>query len=144
MDNRFQTYRQNDMNTSNRGKIVVMLYAGAINFLNKAIVCINENDMPGKGKYIQKAVDIVDELNIALDLKNGGEIATNLRSIYLFLIRYLSQANIENNTDNLVKVISILDRFKTAFDEIISNPDFSEVTNINKKEQVHSSFGTMG
>jgi len=143
MDNRFQTYRQNDMNTSNRGKIVVMLYAGAINFLNKAIACINENDMPGKGKFIQKAVDIVEELNIALDIKNGGEIATNLRSIYLFLIRYLSQANIENNAGNLEKVIGILDRFRTAFDEIISNPDFSEVTTINKKEQVHSSFGAM-
>jgi len=141
MDNRFQTYRQNDLNTSNRGKIVVMLYSGAINFLNQAIIAISENDMPKKGKLIQKAVDIVEELNIALDLKNGGDIAENLRQIYLFLIRYLSQANIDNDAIKLEKVIGILDRFKTAFEEIISNPEFSEASTINKKEPVLSCFG---
>jgi len=141
MDNRFQTYRQNDMNTSNRGKIVVMLYSGAINFLNKAIEAIAENDIPKKGKFIQKAVDIIEELNIALDLKNGGEIAQNLRQVYLFVIRYLSQANIDNDPEKLQKVIGIIDRFKTAFEEITNN---AEATTIAKKEQVQNCFGTVG
>jgi flagellar protein FliS len=140
MDSRYQTYRQNDVNTSNRGKIVVMLYSGAITFLGKAKIYMEKNDFENRSKYIQKAINIIEELNIALDLQKGGEIAKNLRSIYLFVIRYLNAANIDNNTDKIDRAVSMIDRLKTAFEEILQNPENSEVLEHNKKEQCQNTF----
>ena len=140
MDNRYQVYRQSDVNTANRGKIVVMLYSGAITFLNKAKVFMLRQDFENKSKYIQKALDIVEELNIALDIPRGGEIAKNLRSIYLFIIRYLNEANFENSTEKIDRTVQMLDRIKSAFEEITQNPEYAEAQSINKKEQVQNSI----
>ena len=140
MDNRYQAYRQADLNTANRGKIVVMLYSGAITFLNKAKVFMERKDFENKTKYIKKSLDIIDELNIALDIARGGDIAKNLRSIYLFLTRYLNTANAENSTEKVDRSIKMIDRLKSAFEEIVSNPEFAEAQTINKKEQVQNSI----
>ena len=138
MDNRYQTYRQVEVSTTNRGKIVVMLFSGAITFLNKAKSYMEKKDYANKSKFLIKAMNIVEELNIALDMQKGQEIAKNLKSIYQFLERYLQQANFENDPAKIDKAIKILDRLKTAFDEILKNPEYQEAQDINKKEQVES------
>lgn len=140
MDNRYQVYREVDINTTNRGKIVVMLYSGAITFLNKAKTYMMKKDYINKGKFIVKAQNIIDELNIALDMEKGKEISKNLRSIYMFLNRYLSQANIQCKPEMLDRAIQILDRLKTAFEEIVNNAQYSEAQEIKKREQVQNSI----
>ena len=140
MDHRYQAYKQIDVNTANRGKLVVMLYSGAITFLNKTKMFMEKKDFENKAKFIGKALDIVEELNIALDLQKGGEIAKNLRSIYMFLIRYIGQANLENNTEKIDKTISILEKLKNSFEEILKSPDFTEAQDITKKEQAQNCF----
>lgn len=140
MDNRYQAYRQVDINTTNRGKIVVMLYSGAITFLNKAKIYMEKKDYPNKGKFLVKAMNIIEELNIALDMEKGQEISKNLRSIYLFLERYLTKANIDNDTVKIDKSIRILESLKSAFEEILKNPEFTDAQEINKKEQIQNSI----
>lgn len=140
MENRFQAYRQVDINTSNRCKIVVMLFSGAITFLNKAKHYMSQNDFVNKGKFIIKAQNIIDELNYSLDMEKGQEISKNLRSIYTFLNRYLSQANVQCKPEMLDQAIIILERFKSAFEEIASNPDYTDVKEIKNKAQVTNSI----
>eukprot|EP00828_Plagiopyla_frontata_P026879 TRINITY_DN35032_c0_g1_i1.p3 TRINITY_DN35032_c0_g1~~TRINITY_DN35032_c0_g1_i1.p3 ORF type:complete len:171 (-),score=14.15 TRINITY_DN35032_c0_g1_i1:146-658(-) len=138
MNNQLQTYKKVNINTMNRGKIVVMLYGGGITFLKKAKKAINEKDYYQKGKFIQKALDIVNELNISLDMEKGEDVAKNLRQIYLFLNRYLNKASIKNDPKMLDDVIEIFTSLKSAFEEIISRPEYSEAQLINKKEQAQN------
>lgn len=138
MNNQLQTYKKVNINTMNRGKIVVMLYGGGITFLKKAKKAISEKDYYQKGKFIQKALDIVNELNISLDMEKGEDVAKNLRQIYLFLNRYLNKASIKNDPKMLDDVIEIFTSLKSAFEEIISRPEYSEAQLINKKEQVQN------
>jgi flagellar protein FliS len=140
MDNRYQAYRQVDVNTANRGKIVVMLYSGAITFLNKAKSYMQKNDFVNKGKFIIKAQNIIDELNFSLDMDKGKDVAKNLRSIYIFLNRYLSQANLQCKPEMIDRAIHILDRLKSAFEEIVNNNEYSEAQEIKKQEQVQHSI----
>ncbi|PID27498.1 MAG: flagellar export chaperone FliS [Candidatus Cloacimonadota bacterium] len=140
MNNRFQTYKKVNVQTTNRGKIVVMLYSGAITFLKKAIKASENNNFYDKGRFINKTQDIIDELNYSLDMEKGKEISKNLRSIYIFLTKYLSQANIKNDPEMIKKVIDILESLKTAFEEIITNPKYEEAQKINKREQTQHSI----
>ncbi len=111
-------YQQTAVTTQNRGRLIVLLYEGAIKFLRQAVVNIQAADFQAKGRNIRKAQDIILELNTVLDMDNGGEIASNLRSLYNFMNRHLTQANIKNDPDMIQDVIRILETLNQSWKTI--------------------------
>ncbi len=106
--------------TQGRGRLIVMLYDGAIRFLRQAIQDIQRNDFASKGKHITKAQDIIFELNTVLDMDKGGEVAKNLRSLYNFMQRHLSQANIKKDPQMIQEIIGLLDELNQGW-RVIAN-----------------------
>jgi flagellar secretion chaperone FliS len=102
-------YRENAVATQSQGRLVVLLYEGALRFLKQAQRELDAGDMAAKGLSINKAVAILHELDACLNMEDGGEIAQNLRSIYLFMVRRLSEANIQRNPAYLRDVIGCLE-----------------------------------
>ena len=126
MNNNLMNYQKVQVTTADRLKLVVMLYDGAISFLKTALKYLEKNDMAGKGMYIAKAQDIIDELNNSLNLEEGGEIAVNLRKIYNFIYFYLVKANISKDPKMIKEVIGILSTLKEAWEEISKNPQLNQ------------------
>ncbi len=133
MNPKAMNYQKVQVTTADRLKLVVMLYDGAISFLKSAINCLEKNDMAGKGIYIAKAQDIIDELNNSLNLKDGGEIASTLRKIYNFLYFYLVKANLKKDPKMIKEVIDILSSLREAWYEI-SNKKVEGNENIEVSE----------
>ena len=102
-------YQENSVITQTQGQIVVKLYDGAIRFLRQAIVCMERKDFAGKGQLINKALAIIDELDLCLNMEEGGEIAANLQSLYRFMVRHLQKANIDCDTRKVREVINCLE-----------------------------------
>jgi flagellar protein FliS len=107
--NGVNVYQKTTISTQNKGRLIVMLYDGAIRFLRQAIREMESNDYAAKGRSIAKAQDIILELNTVLDMEAGGEIAQNLRSLYNFMLRHLSQANLKCDVHMVREVISLLE-----------------------------------
>lgn len=101
-------YKANKIGTESRGRLIVMLYEGAIKFLKLALEELQAGEFDKKGEHINKAIDIIHELNVCLDMDAGGEIAENLRGLYLFMIRHLSEANMQRDPQRVREVISLL------------------------------------
>ena len=76
--------------------------------------CIKEILLTG----LNKARDIVFELNTSLNMEKGGRIAQNLRSLYNFIWRYLGDANLKNDAAMIDKVIGMLDDLSGAWRKI--------------------------
>jgi flagellar protein FliS len=110
-----KAYRENTVTTQNRGRLIVMLYDGAIKFLKQAIREIEANNYEEKGKYINKALDIINELNAVLDMNAGGEMASNLRKLYLFMIKHLSEANVKRNPQMIRDVIKLMEELNQSW-----------------------------
>ena len=55
-------YSEVEIKTANKGKLIVLLYRGAIKYLNKAVLQLEQRDMEGKGNSLIRAQDIVLEL----------------------------------------------------------------------------------
>ncbi|MBE0534110.1 MAG: flagellar export chaperone FliS [Phycisphaerae bacterium] len=108
-------YRETTVATQNKGRLIVMLYDGAARFLKQAIRDIEANNLIGKGRNIQKAQDIIFELNTILDMEAGGEVAANLRSLYNFMSRHLSQANIKCDPQMVREVITMLEELNQGW-----------------------------
>lgn len=98
-------------------RILIMLYEGAIKFIHLAVRGIDEKRPDLKGEYISKVLAIVTELATALDMERGGEIAANLASLYDYMIKRLSTANIKNDPAPLREVEALLVSLKEGFAE---------------------------
>ncbi|WP_025695504.1 flagellar export chaperone FliS [Paenibacillus durus] len=114
----YQAYQQNKYQTASPHRLTLMLYNGAIQFAGKAKQAIDERNISEANKYIQKTQDIVYELMSALNQKEGGEIARNLKNLYFYMIDRLIEANIKKNTASIDEVVAILQELKSAWEEI--------------------------
>ena len=101
-------YRKNQISTSSQGRLILMMYEGAIKFTSLAVDSMAKGDVANQGKYIQKAHDIVNELSLALDFKKGGDVAPRLESLYQFALSQLTLANIKSDKKPLQAVLNIL------------------------------------
>jgi flagellar protein FliS len=113
-------YRDNTITTQSKGRLIVMLYEGAIKFMKLAIKELEAGNFQAKGQYINKAIDIIAELNAVLDMEAGGEIAVNLRKLYCFMNERLTQANIKRDPAMIQDVIRLMEELNQSW-KILAN-----------------------
>ncbi len=117
-----KVYQKNAVATSNQGKLILMMYDGAIKFTTMAMESMDRNDLPGKGTSISKTQDIINELSLALNMDKGGEISVRLESLYRYIINQLTLANVKADRSALETVLKILVPLREAWDQIFHNP----------------------
>jgi flagellar secretion chaperone FliS len=105
-------YSQNPM------ELVIMLYDGAIEFLEKAAKAIVMKEVPIKIKYIDKTMNIIQELLNSLNMEIGEDIAVNLEELYGYMMRELFFANVKNDEQKISQVIDLLKELRSAWIEI--------------------------
>ena len=83
----WQSYRQVATQTASPGQLVVLLYNGLIRFLEQARAGFVLEDPKEFNETInnnlQRAQAILNELNQALNMVEGGEFAQRMRSLEL-------------------------------------------------------------
>jgi len=131
-------YRNTRIQTASPGKLILLLYEGALKFCRLAINHIEDKEIEKAHNYIIKTQDIVTELNITLDIENGGEIAKNLRMLYNFINRHLVKANVEKKAEYIEEVIRLLTQLYEAWETII-NKENATVRVITGEIPVHVS-----
>ncbi len=89
-------------------EMIIMLYDGAIEFLNKAATGITLSNLQVKLKYIDKALAIIQELNRSLNMDAGGEVAFNLRDLYTHMMFELVLANAGDDIEKMRQITALL------------------------------------
>jgi len=99
-------------------RLIQMLMEGVIEKIAIAKGAMDRGETAKKGSYISWAISIVDGLRASLDMDAGGEVAQNLDDLYDYINRRLVTSNLENNSDLLDEVTSLLKSIKSAWDEL--------------------------
>ena len=63
MNKAAQAYFQTKVGTTDQGQLLLMLYDGALTFIQQARTKMMANDYAGKGILISKVIDIINELS---------------------------------------------------------------------------------
>jgi flagellar protein FliS len=113
-----KAYQDATVTTQSKGRLIVLLYEGAIKFMKLAIKELEAQNYEQKGRYIAKAQDIINELNTVLDMDAGGEVAANLRSLYTFMNRRLSEANTKRDPQIIREVITLMEELNQSWKAI--------------------------
>ena len=95
--------------------LILMLLDGALERIAAARGYMANSAIAEKGQLIGRAVAIVDELRISLDLSKGGELSQNLGALYDYIGRQLMRANAENRLDVLDEVTALLQEIRSAW-----------------------------
>jgi flagellar protein FliS len=124
--NAYSAYQKTNVNTASQGKLVVLLYEGAIKQLTMALNFIDENDkikpqnIEKFGICLQKVQSIITELQVSLDMEKGGDIATNLMALYVFFNEELVQASITKDKEKIKSVLKMMSDLAESW-KIIAN-----------------------
>jgi flagellar protein FliS len=79
------------------------------------------NDVIAKGEAIGKAIMLIGHLNDSLDMEKGGQIAVNLRNLYLYMLERLTVANASNDAKIVVEVAELVRKIKSGWDQIVTD-----------------------
>lgn len=122
--NPWQTYRQNATKTATPGQLVLMLYDGALRFLETGLVGFENHDPlrlnETVNNNIQRAQAILNELSLSLNMKAGGEFADRMRGLYEYMDRRLQESNIAKEKAGIEEVIRHLTVLRDAWREMLN------------------------
>ena len=122
--NPWLSYRQVATKTATPGQLVLMLFDGALRFLDKALVGFDLDDPLDSNLAINnnilKAQEILRELNMSLNMEKGGEFAATMRRLYNYYDLQLSQSNLQKDPAGVELVIRLLSVIRGAWAEMLT------------------------
>ena len=121
-----QAYKKAAVGTMDQRKLIIMLYDGAIRFLNGAITRMQQDERYEAHKSLAKAKSIIAELLGSLNLERGGDIAQNLQRLYIYMFNELIEANMNKDIDRINQVVELLKDLRDGWQSIKPPGDTGE------------------
>jgi len=122
MQSPYKNYIKQEVEGATKGKLVLLLYDGAIKFMRMSMKHIDDENIPEAHNNIMKAQNIIYELMSTLNM-DAGDISTNLMRLYDFMIWQLIEANKEKSKDKIESVIELMASLRDAWRQIIQQEE---------------------
>ena len=108
-------------------QLVSLLYDALMQSLGAARLSLQSGDISGKGKALGRACRVIEEgLKAGLNDAKGGELASNLRSLYDYCTVVLTEANLKSDVKKVEEVIGLIQPMADAWKQIKG-----DVSNLN-------------
>lgn len=118
-----QSYLRVATQTASPGQLVLMLFDGALRFLERArLGFANEDPLEFHQTIhnnVTRAQAIISELNVSLNLEQGGEFAATMRRLYDYMDSRLHESNLRKKDDGIIEVIKRLTTIREAWAEML-------------------------
>lgn len=117
-NNQTNQYLEQQIHTASPAGKIIMLYDGAIKFLLKARMAVEENNIQARCNNVQRAMDIVCFLLDSVDTSDGDEAAKSLFRIYGMILKRMLDINFENAVTPVDEIITHLKRLRENWVEL--------------------------
>jgi flagellar protein FliS len=120
---RLASYQAVAIATASPGKLILMLFDGALRFLHTAEDGFNLPGLRERQEVVHnnllRAQNIISELQRSLNLREGGDFAINLFRLYDFMNTRLMEANVRKEPENIRVVVRLLGEVRDAWDQML-------------------------
>lgn len=117
LPNAYSQYNNSKVLTASPAELTLMLYEGAIKFVNIAVIAVEQNDVQKAHTNIVKAQRIIDYLRQTLDMRY--EVAKDFEKIYVYLSQRLVEANMKKDKEILEEVNTHLRSVRDNWKEVM-------------------------
>jgi flagellar biosynthetic protein FliS len=123
-----KAYRANAVLTASPGQLVLMLYDGALKAMAIAVEAFDRPETDTRrieviNHQLQKAQNIIVELQSGLNLQAGGEFAETLYRLYDYHTRRLFEANLRKDVAIVHEVEELVRSLRDAWAEMLSKQE---------------------
>lgn len=106
-------YKNQQIMTASPEQLTLLLYNGALRFLNESIQAMEQGDLPKSHNSNLRVQDIVHEFMRTLDM--SYEISQTWAQIYEYTEHCLIQGNIKKDVEQLQNARSMLEEMRDAW-----------------------------
>lgn len=117
INNPYQAYQQNSVNTATPGELTLMLYNGSLKFMKLAKKAMEDKNIEMKNINLIKAQKIIQELMVTLDTSH--EVGKSMMTMYDYMNRRLIEANLKNDSAIVEEVEGHMVDFRDAWKQVI-------------------------
>lgn len=113
--NPYAKYEDNNVATASREELTLMLYDGAMKFINQSILAVEEKNYVKANELNQRVQDIIREFQITLDFKY--EISRQLNPLYDYIVRKLVEGNMSKDAAPLSEARNLIRELRDTWKE---------------------------
>jgi flagellar protein FliS len=144
-NNGHDAYLESRVLSANPVELVNVLYQACLQAVRDARHHLEQGDIGERSRAINKACEIVMELNSSLDRAQGGEIAQRLTQLYEYMLNRLLEANMQQQDAPLSEVLSLLATLAEAWEGVRLAPaPFVPVSSVWSHETSADSYVSHG
>ncbi len=111
-------YRAAEVETLSQRDLIVKMYQATERFLRQAQAGMGAEDHHAAHVGCTKAKNIVLELFATLNLEQGGDIAKQLRELYLFFITRITESNLRKEPALIEEILPLISTLREAWEQI--------------------------
>lgn len=115
--NPYAEYRNSQAMTASPAELTLMLYDGAIKFVNIAHDAIDKGEIEKANKNIQKASNIIEELQSTLNHKYP--VAEDFDNVYKYIRDRLLWANMKKDNEILAEAKDAISQMRDTWKEVM-------------------------
>ena len=119
--NGYQQYQRSNVTSASPEALVGLLYGELLRCLALAREAFLRKDQTVRNKNTAKAITILTELMLSLNMEKGDQVAQNLVLLYEYVSKRLLQAGRDKTTAPFDEAIRLLTPIKEAWD-LIARP----------------------
>lgn len=100
-------------------RLVQLMMQGSRDRIAQAKSHLRRGEISAKGEQISRAIALIDGLRASLDEGEGGQIAQNLENLYVYMIRRLLTANLNDDETALDEVANLMTELQDAWKGVL-------------------------
>jgi len=114
----YQAYQQTSVQTSSQKQLIVMLYDGMHRFMTQACQAIDLDEIETAHINLNKTGKILLELLSTLREDRGGEVAANLKKLYVYCYERIVIANLKKDKAIIEEVMDVVGNLRDGWKEL--------------------------
>ena len=122
-----QAYRRVESESRSPLELVVMLYDGALRFVNDAREAHARKDLRARGQAISKTLAIIGELQNTLDMDKGADVAEQLDDLYTYINSRLLDVTLKQDIAACDEVQKLLTMLREGWAQAATQPPAPEL-----------------
>jgi flagellar protein FliS len=109
------SYREMEVMSATPGRLLLMVFDHLAQQLMVAKIAMEQDDIERRTAALTRARAAVAELLSSLDMEKGGSLATNLSSLYRFLLAELMDVGVRRDLKMLGQITAIVATLHDGF-----------------------------
>jgi len=112
---RYQAYQGNQVSGAGPLGLVLLTYEALYKSLARTRLAIQAGDMVAEADHTGRAMEAIIELSTSLNMKEGGEVAINLSSLYFYMMNRLTEGLCSCSTNHIDEVMKLVQELREGW-----------------------------